>query len=90
MGSAGQAGSRIKLLLYSKKETDEPILPSIENVFNRKYRLARGLYLVYKNENKKSVDEFISFATSEKGQLIVSKSGYLRSALEEVQVKANQ
>jgi phosphate transport system substrate-binding protein len=90
MGSAAQAGSRIKLLLYSKKETDEPILPSIENVFNRKYRLARGLYLVYKNENKKSVDEFISFATSEKGQLLVSKSGYLRSALEEVQVKANQ
>ncbi len=88
MGSANQAGSKIKLLSYSRKDSDEPILPSIENVLNRKYRLARGLYLVYKNENKKSVDEFISFATGEKGQKLVLKSGYLRSALEEVEVKS--
>ncbi len=89
MGAAANSGSKIKIVMYSKRKEDEPVAPTITNLINRKYRLARGLYLVYKNENKKAVDEFISFVTGEVGQKIILKSGYLRSTLEEVEVKAN-
>jgi phosphate transport system substrate-binding protein len=90
MGSAANSGSKIKIIMYSRKKDDEPVAPTITNLINRKYRLARGLYLVYKNENKKAVDEFVTFATGEVGQKIILKSGYLRSTLEEVEVKANR
>ncbi len=90
MGSAANSGSKIKIIMYSKRKEDEPTAPTIANLINRKYRLARGLYLVYKNENKKAVDEFVTFATGEVGQKIILKSGYLRSTLEEVEVKANR
>ena len=90
MGSAASSGSKIKIIAYSRKKEDEPVAPTIQNLINRKYRLARGLYLVYKNENKKAVDEFVTFATGEVGQKIILKSGYLRSTLEEVEVKANR
>ena len=88
MGYAQNSKDKLKALSYAKRSTDEFIEPNIQNMVNRKYRLARGLYLVYKNQNKKSVDEFVSFATGEKGQKLILKSGYLRSTLEEVEVKA--
>jgi len=88
MGFVKNNKEKLKALEYAKRSNDEYIEPNIQNMINRKYRLARGLYLVYKNQNKKSVDEFVSFATGEKGQKLILKSGYLRSTLEEVEVKA--
>ena len=88
MGAANQAIDRVKLLKYKRKKEDDSVTPSIKNLMNRRYRLARGLYLVYKNNDKKSVNDFISFVTGEVGQRLILKTGYLRSSLPEVEVKA--
>jgi phosphate transport system substrate-binding protein len=88
MGQANQKTSGVKLLEFARKPENEYISPNIENVMNRKYRLARRLSLVYRNTNKKSIDQFITYVTGEKGQSLVLKSGYLRSTLPEVEVKS--
>jgi len=88
MGSAEvDAKDKVKPLKYSKTEKDEPVIASIENVYNRKYRLARPLYMIYITNSGNKIDEFVSFVTSEEGQLSIRKSGYLRSTLPEVEVK---
>ncbi len=88
MGSAEVgAKGKVKPLRYSRTPDDEAIVPNIENVYNRKYKLSRPLYLVYiTNSNLKTMD-FISFASSEEGQKSIAKSGYLRSTLPELEVK---
>lgn len=90
MGYANESNGRIKVLKYKKKKEDEAFLPTISNLISRKYKIARGLYLVYKSNNKKSIDDFISFATGERGQKLIIKSGYLRSSLDEVEVIENK
>ncbi len=88
MGSAEvSAKGKVKLLKYSRSPEEEGIIPNIENVYNRKYKLSRPLYMVYiTNSNQKTMD-FVSFATSEEGQKSIARSGYLRSTLPEVEVK---
>ncbi len=87
MGNAHLAKDKVKLLKYSKLSNEEKVIPSIQNIIQRKYKLARGLYFLYFSENTK-VDEFISFTISEQGQQAIQKMGYLRSTLPEVEVKA--
>ncbi|MCB1178149.1 MAG: phosphate ABC transporter substrate-binding protein [Leptospiraceae bacterium] len=90
MGLAHSAEPKVKVLKYSRREDDEKILPSIENVIQRKYRLARALYVIYDLKNAKKVEDFISFITSEEGQIAIQKKGYLRSTLPEVNVEGNK
>ncbi|PJZ70802.1 phosphate ABC transporter [Leptospira perolatii] len=89
MGSAQiENKSKVKALAYSKTGKDPFIEPSINNVYNRSYKLSRGLYLFYLSDRGKKIDEFISFATGEEGQVLVLKSGYLRATLPTVEVQA--
>ncbi|MCB1189278.1 MAG: phosphate ABC transporter substrate-binding protein [Leptospiraceae bacterium] len=86
MGSAiSEISKKVKPLKYHRTDETEAIIPSIENVYNRKYKLARPLFILYYQGTGK-VDEFISFITSEQGQQAVIKSGYLRSSLPEVKI----
>lgn len=79
---------KIKTVAYAQKATDDYVLPTIENVYNRKYRLSRALYMLYKAETHARIERFSSFLTSDKGQNLILKSGYLRASLPEVEVKA--
>lgn len=86
MGWANSSSDKVKLLKYGRKPEDEKVVPNLENIVQRKYKLARGLSFIYENTNQK-VEDFISFCTSEKGQQAIQKTGYLRSTLPEVEVK---
>lgn len=87
MGSAEvDAAGRVKRLKYSVSPAEVPVVASIENVYNRKYKLGRPLYILYHTGNA-GVDEFVSFATGEDGQKTIAQSGYLRSSMPAVEVR---
>jgi phosphate transport system substrate-binding protein len=87
MGSAEvDAGGRVKRLKYAVRPEETAVVASIENVYNRKYKLGRPLYILYHTGNA-GVDEFVSFATGEEGQKTIAKSGYLRSSMPAVEVR---
>jgi phosphate transport system substrate-binding protein len=89
MGSAlVENKGRIKTVRYANTSKDEFVEPSIDNVYNRKYRLSRGLYLIYRADKTQRVEEFATFLTGDKGQELILKRGYLRASLPEVEVKA--
>ncbi len=89
MGSAQiQNQGKVKSLFYSKTGKDPFVEPNIANVSNRSYKLSRGLYLFYLSDRGKKIDEFITYITSEEGQALVLKSGYLRGTLSTVEVEA--
>ncbi|MCB1156270.1 MAG: phosphate ABC transporter substrate-binding protein [Leptospiraceae bacterium] len=88
MGSLMENSSKIKGLAYAKQEKDDYVLPTPKNVFDRKYKLSRGLYFLYHKTNEFKVSDFTSYILSEEGQKKVLESGYLRSTLPEVEVKA--
>ncbi len=90
MGLAHAAESKVKILKYARKSEDEKILPTIENVIQRKYKLSRALYVIYNDKSAKKVEDFISYITSEQGQQAIQKKGYLRSTLPEVNVESNR
>jgi phosphate transport system substrate-binding protein len=90
MGLAHAAEPKMKVLKYSRKSDEEKILPTIENVIQRKYKLARALYVIFNDKSYKKVEEFISYITSEQGQQAIQKKGYLRSTLPEVNVESNR
>ncbi|TGL58975.1 phosphate ABC transporter substrate-binding protein [Leptospira sarikeiensis] len=91
MGSAQiQNKGKVKAVPYSKTGKDPFVEPTIQNVSDRKYKLSRGLYLFYLSDRGKKIDEFITYITSEEGQAMVLKSGYLRSTLSTVEVEASK
>jgi phosphate transport system substrate-binding protein len=77
---------KIKALDYARQASDEFVSPSAKNVFERKYKLARELFAIYKTDQGGKIDAFISYLTGEKGQELILKSGYLRASLPEVEV----
>jgi phosphate transport system substrate-binding protein len=79
---------KIKALEYARMEKDEYVTPSARNVFDRKYKLARELFAIYKTDQGDKIDAFITYLTSEKGQELILKSGYLRASLPEVEVSS--
>ncbi|WP_108977938.1 phosphate ABC transporter substrate-binding protein [Leptospira ryugenii] len=79
---------KLKSLEYAKRPNDPYVTPSIKNVYERKYRLSRELFVVYKTDQGGKIDEFITFITGEQGQALILKSGYLRASLPEVEVNA--
>ncbi|MCG9874838.1 MAG: PstS family phosphate ABC transporter substrate-binding protein [Leptospiraceae bacterium] len=89
MGSAlVENKGKLKTLSYAIQANDTFVEPSIENVYNRKYRMSRALYMIYRADSHGSVDSFASFLTGEVGQKLILKRGYLRASLPEVEVKA--
>ncbi|MDV6236310.1 phosphate ABC transporter substrate-binding protein [Leptospira ellisii] len=91
MGSAlYENKGRVRALEYSRSGKESYVTPSIENVYNRKYELSRGLYLFYLSDHGQKIDDFVTFVTSEDGQKIILKSGYLRGSLPTVEVEAQK
>ncbi len=83
--------TKLKPLKYSRTKDEEAILPSIENISQRKYKLSRALKILYKTDKAgDKIDAFIKYLFSEKGQNGVLQSGYLRSTLPEVEVNASK
>ncbi|ABZ95519.1 PstS ABC-type phosphate transport system protein [Leptospira biflexa serovar Patoc strain 'Patoc 1 (Ames)'] len=79
---------KIKALDYARNPKDPYVAPSVRNVYDRKYRLARELFMIYKTDQGDKIDAFVTFLTSEQGQVAVLQSGYLRASLPEVEVSA--
>lgn len=91
MGSAlVENKGKVKVLDFARHEKEPYVTPSPKNVLERKYKLSRGLYAIYKSENKEKVEAFTTFLTSNKGQELILKRGYLRASLPEVEVKASE
>lgn len=63
-----------KMLPIRLDDSSPPIKPSLETVKSRKYPLAQYLYLVFPGEPSGTAKEFMSFAISTEGQLVVSSS----------------
>ncbi len=79
---------KIKTLDYARNANDPYVQPSIRNVYDRKYKLARELFMIYKTDQGDKIDAFVTYLTSEEGQAAVLQSGYLRASLPEVEVSA--
>ncbi|EQA55444.1 phosphate ABC transporter substrate-binding protein [Leptospira kmetyi] len=91
MGSAlFENKGRVRALEYSLSGKEPFVIPSIENVYNRKYELSRGLYLFYLSDHGQKIDDFITYVTSEDGQKTILKSGYLRGSLPTVEVEVKK
>ncbi len=87
MGSAEKVHTRlVKALSYARVPSETPVAPTIENVYNRTYRLSRPLYLVFRPGLNPDVDAFTQWMISDKGQRLIKTAGYLRYTMEEVQV----
>ncbi|TGL39021.1 phosphate ABC transporter substrate-binding protein [Leptospira perdikensis] len=90
MGSAlVENKDKLKALDYAKTIKDPYVAPSVRNVYDRKYKLARELFIIYKTDQGDKIDAFVTFLTSEQGQVAVLQSGYLRASLPEVEVSAD-
>ncbi|MGV3666769.1 MAG: phosphate ABC transporter substrate-binding protein [Leptospira bouyouniensis] len=79
---------KLKALEYAKNAQDPYVAPSVRNVYDRKYKLARELFMIYKTDQGDKIDAFVTYLTSEEGQVAVLQSGYLRASLPEVEVSA--
>ncbi|TGK50034.1 phosphate ABC transporter substrate-binding protein [Leptospira kanakyensis] len=89
MGSAiVENKDKLKTVDYAKTAKDPFVSPSVRNVYDRKYKLARELFIIYKTDQGDKIDAFVTFLTSEQGQVAVLQSGYLRASLPEVEVSA--
>lgn len=89
MGSAlVENKDKLKALDYARTNKDPYVSPSVRNVYDRKYKLARELFIIYKTDQGDKIDAFVTFLTSEQGQVAVLQSGYLRASLPEVEVSA--
>ena len=59
------------------KKDGEEIEPTVENVLNGKYPIARSLYMITNGEPEGLVKDFIDFVLSEEGQKIVEEEGFV-------------
>lgn len=69
--SLGVADKSVKLLALDN------INPTVENINNDKYKVARGLYLLSSGEPKELAKAFITYIRSGEGAKIVSKYGFI-------------
>lgn len=74
--------STLSLILSEKRPIKalnlDGIAPTIENLQNKTYPMYKELYLVYnKNHNMQTLDAFVNFIYSEKGQSILLNTGHL-------------
>jgi phosphate transport system substrate-binding protein len=73
----GYKTDAVNWLSVSEKEGDPPYEPSVQNVVDKKYPIARALYLFTIGEPTGDVKEFIDWVKSEAGQKIVVGEGFV-------------
>ena len=67
----------VKMLSISKKKGGEAVAPTLENVNNETYPVARPLFLYTNGAPQGIVKEFIDWIMSAEGQKIVEEIGYV-------------
>ncbi|MBK9142232.1 MAG: PstS family phosphate ABC transporter substrate-binding protein [Candidatus Melainabacteria bacterium] len=70
------AGKQVKLLKVKLLETSQAVMPSLKGAGDD-YPLSRPLYLFCDLKPKPSVERFVEFCTSEKGQSIARDTGFI-------------
>jgi phosphate transport system substrate-binding protein len=73
----GYQSSQLKALLLAKPKTQDFIAPSIENVMSNLYPVSRPLFLYTDGEQHGVVKDFIEFALSGEGQVIVRELDFV-------------
>jgi phosphate transport system substrate-binding protein len=78
LGYALEAIDQVKIIRVKIDEKSPPVIPSEESARKAEYPIARLLYF-YTNGNPQGlVKKFIEFCLSNKGQKIVSETGYVK------------
>jgi len=67
----------MKALSVSYDEGKNFVTPSVENVKNKTYPIARPLYFYYLTSDSGKVAEFIGYVLSPAGQKIVEEIGFI-------------
>lgn len=75
--SSSWADGKKVFALGIKSESGEVILPTSENIANRKYPMSRPLFLLTDGEPKGEAKVFVDYLLSPVGQALVRKHGYL-------------
>jgi len=73
----GYATAAVKELKLAKDAGSAAVAPSVANVTNRSYPLARSLYVYTLGEPQGAVKAYIDWILSDAGQKIVEDSGYV-------------
>jgi phosphate transport system substrate-binding protein len=82
-GAIGYSGmgynepDKVKMLKVAAKAGDPSFPPTVENVLNKHYPLARSLQIYTLGEPEGDVKQYIDWILSEAGQKIVEESGYV-------------
>jgi phosphate transport system substrate-binding protein len=78
LGYALEAINHIKIILVKIDEKSPPVIPSEESVKKAEYPIARLLYFYINGNPQGLVKKFIEFCLSNKGQKIVTETGYVK------------
>lgn len=73
----GYISDRQKTIRIAKDKNSAYIEPTKENVLNNKYPISRPLYMFTNGEPKGIIKNFMDFALSEQGQIIVEKIDFV-------------
>lgn len=73
----GYATPGVKILKVAKKAGEPAYPPTVENVLNRNYPIARSLHLYTLGEPQGEVKKYIEWILSDEGQKIVQELGYV-------------
>lgn len=73
----GYATPKVKMLKVAKKKGEPAYAPSVENVHNKNYPIARSLQIYTLGEPQGEIKKYIDWILSEEGQKIVEELGYV-------------
>ncbi|MCX7871721.1 MAG: phosphate ABC transporter substrate-binding protein [Verrucomicrobiae bacterium] len=73
----GYATPKVKMLKVSQKAGDPAYSPTVENVLNKHYPIARSLHLYTLGEPQGEIKKYIDWILSDEGQKIVQETGYV-------------
>lgn len=73
----GYATPKVKMLKVAQKAGEPAYPPTVENVLNKHYPIARSLHLYTLGEPQGEVKKYIEWILSDEGQKIVEETGYV-------------
>jgi phosphate transport system substrate-binding protein len=73
----GYATDKVKMLKIAKKSGDDAYAPTVENVLNHTYPIARPLHMYSLGEPTGAVKKYLEWIYSNTGQDIIAQNGYV-------------
>lgn len=73
----GYATPKVKMLKVAQKAGEPAYSPTVENVLNKHYPIARSLHLYTLGEPQGEIKKYIDWILSNEGQKIVEETGYV-------------